>query len=152
MGLVIFHEDECERYAEGVKESLSKTFGLRTLSYKKNLVETAFNKARKQYDAERLLEHIKGENLALWIVSKDIYCGGMNFVFGLASPRIGAVLSAYRLDDVEIVEKEAIHEIGHVLGLRHCNNDCVMQFSNSVWEAKRKPKELCEDCRGKLSL
>jgi archaemetzincin len=75
---------------------------------------------------------------------------GMNFVFGLAHPGNAAVLSTHRLDSLDLVNKEAIHEMGHVLGLQHCTNDCVMQFSNSLDEAKAKPATLCERCRSLL--
>ncbi len=70
----------------------------------------------------------------------------MNFVFGVAHPGKAAVLSTHRLDSLDLINKEAIHETGHVLGLQHCNNECVMQFSNSLYEAKAKPATLCERC------
>jgi archaemetzincin len=83
-------------------------------------------------------------------VDRDLYVEGMNFVFGLSSRFKGSVLSVYRLPSQEMVEKEAIHEMGHVLGLGHCGNFCVMQFSNSLEEAMEKPGYFCERCRKAL--
>ncbi|MFX1417183.1 MAG: hypothetical protein ACFFC0_10250 [Promethearchaeota archaeon] len=40
--------------------------------------------------------------------------------------------------------------MGHVLGLRHCANYCVMQFSNSLADTDDKPESFCTDCRRKL--
>ena len=115
----------------------------------------AYNTPRDQYDAERLLHYllrVKKQELALWVIPKDLYTHGMNFIFGLASHFHGAVLSLHRLSTTDLKEKEAIHEIGHVLGLDHCTHSCVMQYSNSLGEAQQKPHTLCEHCKRTLSI
>jgi archaemetzincin len=69
---------------------------------------------------------------------------GLNFAFGLATDR-KALISLERLrpefywmpEDDDLFEcralKEAMHELGHVLGLNHCpDRNCVMYFSNSI--------------------
>jgi archaemetzincin len=110
----------------------------------------AFNRERGQYYAPKLLSFlINKDRPAIWIVDEDIYASGMNFIFGLASYKKGAVVSSYRLDD-QLIAKETIHEVGHVLGLKHCSNECVMRFSNSVMEARMKPMKLCDECKEKL--
>jgi len=119
---------------------------------KKEIDGIGFDSSREQYNASALLlELTKLKNLFLWIVNEDLYVEGMNFVFGCALPYRGAVLSTYRLDSDELVKKEVIHEVGHVLGLQHCRNYCVMRFSNSVRDAKQKPSYLCESCKSKLN-
>jgi len=87
---------------------------------------------------------------SIWIVDKDIYVDKMNFVFGIAWQR-KAIISTYRLPD-EIIPKEVVHEVGHIFGLEHCRNHCVMQFSNSLTEAMAKPSKLCNECKRKLKL
>jgi archaemetzincin len=62
------------------------------------------------------------------------------------------MLSIFRLSTVDLKEREAIHEIGHVLGLNHCSNRCVMQYSNSLWEAQNKPSFLCESCKRRIGI
>ena len=89
---------------------------------------------------------VKGEDPGLWVIQEDLYCIDMNFVFGYAMCGEGVVLSIHRLNSEELIGKEAIHEIGHILGLRHCRNRCIMQFSNSLWEATIKPLYFCESC------
>ncbi len=119
------------------------------------LIKDAYNQQRDQYNANILLRHlleIKKVDTALWIIKKDLYCTDMNFVFGYAFYQKGAVLSTYRLSSRKLKEKESIHEVGHVLGLNHCRNRCVMQFSNSLFEAKIKPSFLCENCRRKIMI
>jgi len=93
---------------------------------------------------------------ALGITEKDLYSGNLNFVFGLASMmRKAAVISVARLrsDDypkffLERTIKETIHEIGHLLGLQHCNHkECVMHLSNNMFDTDMKDKKYCELCR-----
>jgi archaemetzincin len=49
------------------------------------------------------------------------------------------------------VEKETLHELGHILGLEHCPNPrCVMSFSNSIYDVDRKEARFCEMCKKKL--
>ncbi len=111
----------------------------------------AFSPERGQYDAGVLLRTFEGyRNLFLWLVDRDIYIEGMNFVFGCAIRMKGAILSVYRLNSEELIRKETVHEVGHTLGLGHCENDCVMRFSNSLQEAIEKPGHLCSACREKL--
>ncbi len=111
----------------------------------------AYDPLRKQYYAPKLLDHLFQHDIpALWIVKDDIFTDRMNFIFGLAIIDKGAVVSTYRLKSTEIIVKEVIHEAGHYMGLGHCLNDCVMQFSNSLWEALQKPSTLCSDCKRRL--
>ncbi|MBE0517007.1 MAG: peptidase [Methanophagales archaeon] len=147
-----------------VTEALNHVFGLETdeeLHLDAAGVKGAYNAKRLQYNASTLLNYLinvmsrVGTNedvVSLWILRDDLYVEGMNFVFGVAHPGKAAVLSTHRLDSLDLINKEAIHEIGHVLGLPHCTNECVMQFSNSVDEAKAKPATLCDRCRSLLTL
>ena len=147
-----------------VKEALKDVFGITTVAALQKDpadVKGAYNARRGQYNASKLLHQLIRDTAttgsqatfgALWIVGADVYVLGMNFVFGVAHQGKAAVLSTHRLDSLELVTKEALHEMGHVLGLSHCSNDCVMQFSNSVAEAKSKPATLCKHCRSMLTF
>jgi archaemetzincin len=147
--LQIFYEDE-EVY-EPIRRSLNRVYKLDTIkSGILRPIKSAYNVKRGQYDTTYLLNYLtrnKGRDIALWVVDEDIYCERMNFVFGLASFRRGAILSRFRLNSIELIEREAVHEIEHVFGLNHCPNRCVMHFSNSLLEAIEKPSELCESCK-----
>jgi archaemetzincin len=154
--LKIFYTKGCEEKVKWVEKGLKEVFEFINIYIKVNLeipeIPGILNE-KIQYDAFKLLKFllkIEEKNKVLWVIKEDIYVSGMNFVFGLAQFHKGAVLSIYRLNSDELIEKEAIHEVGHVLGLNHCNNVCVMQFSNSLLEAKEKPKFLCEKCKKML--
>ena len=118
------------------------------------LPHSCWKASRQQYDANCLLVSLmsqKRNNIVLLLIAKDAFVQNLNFVFGVASQGIGAVVSVFRLEnDPEFVQKEINHELGHVFGLNHCSLPCVMTFSNSVWEARHKTKEFCKKCAAKL--
>ena len=89
----------------------------------------------------------------------DLYSDGLNFVFGVAYPFRGCIVSYARLlsDNKDLflsrVRKEIAHEMGHVFGLQHCPNPkCVMHFSNSLADTDYKSEDFCPSCREKLLL
>jgi archaemetzincin len=48
----------------------------------------------------------------------------------------------------ERLAKIALHEIGHLFNLRHCEGPgCLMQFSGGLRELDRLPLMLCRYCR-----
>ena len=44
------------------------------------------------------------------------------------------------------VLKEAIHELGHSFGLKHCRNHCVMRISERASNVDEKPTDFCDSC------
>lgn len=118
----------------------------------------AYDARRGQYEADVFLDIIRRqrEERVLGVTDCDLYTGGLNFVFGMAeNPGKAAVISLHRLRlyaDAGIFRsraiKEAIHELGHTLGMRHCPTaSCVMHFSNCLADTDRKSSTMCPDCR-----
>lgn len=144
-------------------EALERAYNLQAVNMDPiPLPKHAYKKPRHQYNATALVKYVKKKkklNYALGLIENDLYSQNLNFVFGQAIPGIAAVLSIHRLhsDNRELfkerVEKEVIHEIGHVLGLDHCESSkCVMAFSNSLRQVDSKKEDLCQKCRERLPL
>jgi archaemetzincin len=128
------------------------------------LPDEAYNASREQYDSSVLLSKFLSfkfdANKLLGVTEADLYVPSMNFVFGEAHPLWGvAIISLHRLrpefygktsDNALFLErcaKEAIHEVGHILGLDHCDEPgCVMFFSNSIADTDRKGLSFCRKC------
>jgi len=153
---------------EFLKTSLRKIFGSVKELSKLEIPKLAYDFLKRQYNASFLLENLPffKDGITLGVTSVDIYVDNLNFIFGLAEIKgKRALISTYRLDPTFYGEtfnkdlyylriiKEALHEIGHVLGLPHCENKtCVMSFSNSIFEVDRKSSFYCENCLKKLNI
>ncbi len=95
-----------------------------------------------------------GYDFVLGIVKRDLYVPRLKFVLGLANPLESvSIISLARLKSsnkkryIDRAVKEAIHELGHLLGIEHCGNPkCVMRFSNRVSDIDKKDDKFCEKC------
>jgi archaemetzincin len=155
-----------------VSRMISSVLGIPTSVSENHVRIMGYVTARKQVDAQVLLDSLQaykhrhgiGEPVLL-VVSQDLFRNGNDFVFGLAREQVGAaVVSSARLgnsyyglqhsddDLMDRITKEGAHEIGHLLGLGHCQNDaCIMFRPDTLDELDRKKKQLCPDCAERLA-
>jgi archaemetzincin len=152
-----------------IKDGLERVFPeTKALIVEKHLPlpEGAFDKKRGQYRSNQILSLIqthasdKSLNRLLGVMNADIYVQGLSFAFGEATfPGKVALISLWRLkpefykssSNLEIFAersvKEAVHEAGHTLGLKHCpRSSCVMHFSNSIFDTDKKQALFCDEC------
>jgi archaemetzincin len=124
----------------------------------------AHDRGRNQYHSTAILQAMQpllepGARL-LAVTSVDLYVPVLTFVFGEAqlSGRC-AVVSLHRLreefyglparDELmrDRLVKEAVHELGHTFGLRHCDDwRCVMTSSHGVERLDVKGADFCVLC------
>lgn len=127
-------------------------------------IEPAFDPKRRQYHSTklivRLLDFARRDYKMLGVTDVDLHIPILTFVFGEAQlGRYCAVVSTSRLhqgfygfeeDEVlflERLEKEAIHELGHTLGLIHCQDyACVMHYANAIEDIDLKANTFCHAC------
>ena len=128
--------------------------------------EEGYDSQRRQYLAGLFLkvldDHVPHTLHGLALVNSDLFVPRLNFIFGLAQLGGNALVALPRLrpsfyqlpsNDALYFQRiviEAVHELGHVLGLGHCENYCVMRFSNTLTDTDQKPAKYCETCFNKL--
>lgn len=126
------------------------------------LPAAAYVAGRGQFRAEALLglATARRGQYVLALTHEDLFAPGLNFVFGIAqAPGRACVVSAARLmsgADARLLQarllKEAVHEVGHLLGLGHCaDTRCVMHFSNRLADTDRKADVYCSRCVKQLA-
>lgn len=131
----------------------------------------ALHGERRQYHSTELLSSMQAlVGQATWrllgVTDYDLYIPILTFVFGEAEMggRV-AIVSTQRLrqefyglpgDEAlfhDRVLKEALHELGHTLDLRHCEDyRCAMAASHAVEWIDLKDAELCESCTTKVAV
>jgi archaemetzincin len=145
-----------------LKENLSSSWSVEILP-EASIPKEAYHKARRQYEGAALLRALSDrETPVLGVTEVDTFVDGLNYIFGLAAGR-KAMISLKRLrqefyglaEDDELLkqraQKEAMHELGHVLGLNHCpDQNCVMYFSNSILDTDFKDWRYCGRCEWKV--
>ncbi len=101
----------------------------------------------------------------LGVTSLDLYIPTLTFVFGEAQLHGPcALVSMHRLRQefyglpadprlaAERLLKEAVHELGHTLGLRHCDDyRCAMAPSHAVEWIDLKSPRLCPACQARAA-
>ena len=164
-------DENSRAYAEWLGQTLSKKMGFRLQSgIVSRMPDEAHNPNTNQYYAVPILsklELLKGseDEVILAVTEEDLYLPNHSFIFGQANS-VGrtAIVSVLRLkpeqyglpEDIELVKSRifgvALHQIGHILGLKNCENDCVMKPVTNVNEADKRPEGYCPNCLLNLTL
>jgi archaemetzincin len=125
----------------------------------------ALDPARNQHNSSVILGELCGLGFelptrVLGITGHDLFAPVLTYVFGEAQLQgPAAVVSTFRLrpdryglppNDDMLARRllvEAVHELGHTAGLRHClRPGCAMNGSTYVEDIDLKGPGLCNDC------
>ncbi|MBE0643598.1 MAG: archaemetzincin family Zn-dependent metalloprotease [Bacteroidetes bacterium] len=134
-------------------------------------IDSALDASRKQYHSTSVLALLLQQaephtERLLGITPYDLFVPVLTFVFGQAQlNNLAAVFSTFRLHNefygiprsgeqlAARCLKEALHELGHTFGLRHCiDHPCVMNSSTYVEDIDLKPADFCLPCREHLEI
>lgn len=125
---------------------------------------------REQVNSDPLLETLEAQNgrgnLLVGLLNLDIGSPLFTFFFGRARLHGHvAIVSLARLrpefyglpPDPELTaqrtEREVLHELGHLAGLRHCDAyDCLMYFASSVDTIDNRGSSFCRGCAERLPI
>ena len=128
-------------------------------------VSFALDAGRRQYYSTAILQRLERQcdpdARILGVTLCDLFVPVLTFVFGEAQLDGNcAAVSLARLREEayglpaceallrERLRKEAVHELGHTYGLRHCADwRCVMTSSHAVERLDVKSAEFCASCR-----
>ncbi len=146
-----------------------EVLGFTPLPFESGLDPAPFlDAARRQYRADTLITALRTATPAgqrvLGLTAVDLCLPVLTYVYGFADlGGTAALVSTQRLnprfdgdpDDaglmLERLEKEVLHELGHVRHLVHCRDRrCVMASSHDAGEIDIKEPAFCDECWGGL--
>jgi archaemetzincin len=135
----------------------------------RTLPESAFDDGRLKYNAGILINKLgamdfEGYSKIVGVISRDMFIPIFNYVYGQAVQGGSlALISLFRLNRnadgstpntslvFERAAKLALHELGHLFNLFHCNEaKCIMHFSGVIEDLNKIPFYLCRDCTRRL--
>jgi archaemetzincin len=125
----------------------------------------AYDVVRGQYSStlilhEALTRRPANASRLFVLTERDLFIPMLSFVYGQAQLGGGvAILSTARLRQefyglpgnrpllMLRLRKETLHEMGHTMGLTHCNDQrCTMALSTNIQQLDAKRGEYCESC------
>jgi archaemetzincin len=118
----------------------------------------AYVPGRNQFDAAKIIKTLcsitDGAPLKLGLIESDLCSPILSFVYG--ESQLGgkaALVSLHRLsaDDAEVtyqrIAKISLHEVGHLLGIRHCwKTTCLMKHSSDLEPLDSLSMYFCSAC------
>lgn len=155
-------------FLDSLAAALARVFGVSCHVWEQPLdVSSAFDANRGQYYSTAILQQLvplapAGDGVRLLGVTElDLFVPVLTFVFGEAQlDGRCALVSVHRLHEEfyglpadaarfeERAVKEAVHELGHTFGLRHCSDwRCVMASTHAVERLDLKAADFCPACR-----
>lgn len=153
-----------QKYLELVKGYVQNFYGFKcVIDNKEPLTKDILAKSGIRYEASKIISKYKSNKNVLLLTDVDIACFNKEEnikeygIIGLGyRPGKTCVVSTFRIKNsgqeklLDRLKKVSIHEVGHNLGLDHCNYDreCLMNDARgTVKQIDRERVWLCDNCR-----
>lgn len=133
--------------------------------------EYAYLPTRYQYDAGAILKALARDvpphRIRLGLISSDLCLPILTHIYGEAQlggraavvslKRLGRPFSNGRVSTGKAYErlaKVALHEVAHVIGLRHCREEpwCLMRWSHGLSRIDKLRLDFCPQCTEQMRL
>lgn len=104
------------------------------------------------YSVEKMLAYLQRQSAGghtIWLMDREMSLDYWSGCFGAAGYGTDCIVSVSMVGgSPDRVAKTAVHEVGHVLGLGHCddNERCIMKFSSLPGDVDDQSRHLCEGC------
>lgn len=153
---------------QNVEKSIADFYKIKCIIEKEvNIDSNLLADSKTRLEASKILSHFLSIENRLIITEKDIAVVNKERnsnewgIFGLGyQPGATCVISTFRLKRnanqqllYKRLQKVCIHEVGHNLGLTHCNsnNKCLMNDANgSIKQVDLEEIMFCKDCKEKI--
>jgi archaemetzincin len=154
-------------HIQTVAKAVESYYGFRCVFRKPApLTKDILSPSRTRYDADSILAKYRSEINTLVVTESDITSRKGNIRewgvlgLGLIEGKI-CVVSTFKMGSVkggkfnERLSKVAVHELGHNLGLNHCERriPCLMSPANGkISNLDRSPMSFCAHCRKAIGM
>lgn len=146
------------KVVETVRAALTDVFKARvSVLAPTSIPSRAWYAPRRRWLAEAFVDRSPNQRdlRTFYVTSEDISRpahGQANYGI-LGYTNVNAVVSSYRTHgDMNLLHKVAVHEMGHVLGLPHCQDArCVMQDLNGKASTISGSEGFCPACKRKIA-
>jgi archaemetzincin len=175
MSILIFWDQQAPQGLQlPVARVIAEVFDMPVEITESPLFIKGYDRGRNQHNAQKILNDIQDvytrqygtAQYLLLVTPHDLFIPGRDFVFGLSRPPLNiAIVSTARLtngyygreerddDAIDRIIKEGAHEIGHLMGLDHCEDpECIMFLPRTLDDLDRKRKTFCKACRDRLQI
>ena len=150
---IYYCEKVTDEVSEHVERMLKDVFDIQFRSVGVRIPrQNAWDADIKAFNAKTLLDNLLRDGITyfLWLIEDPIAAENKN-VFGYAEPSKGAIVSTSKMATRTLAAKEVAFQVGLVLGLSPCREDCVMKLSENFETLIKKSSTFCNTCRIKFN-
>jgi len=145
---IYYCEKISDEISEHVERVLKEIFALNFRNVGVRIPRhNAFDEVMNAYDVNILMRNALNDGISffLWLIDDSLKLDNEK-VFGYAEPLKGAIVSQAKMATKTLVAKEVAYFVGIVLGLKPCQNECLMATAHDFEELIKKPSTFCDSC------
>ncbi len=150
---IYYCEKVTDEVSEHVERMLKDVFDIQFRSVGVRIPrQNAWDVNVKAFNAKTLLNNVLRDGITyfLWLIEEPLAADDKH-VFGYAESSKGSIVSTSKMATRTLAAKEVAYQVGLVLGLNACREDCVMRYSDNFETLIKKSSTFCNTCRIKFN-